>query len=171
MAAFFAAVLSAIAFAPTPVWANGPSASPAWEKSSDESSQEASRLMVVADFNRDGIADIAKATSPAGDPYGRGVLTVSLVKRDGSLQQTFSKPVLGHDPRSMAAVDANRDGIPDLIVGDDDGSLMCFLAMGWAIWLRPATLPTWALSSQSQWRISTTMVLQTWPSQTGGRVR
>ena len=85
---------------------------------------------MLADFNRDGIPDIATVTAPAGDSCGPGVLTVSLVKPDGSFQQTFSKPVLGHDPRSIVAVDSNRDGIPDLIVGDDDGSLMLFLGDG-----------------------------------------
>lgn len=135
IAAIFAGVLLASAFAPTPVSANGPSASPAIAseadasgKSSGDASEEASRLIVVADFNRDGIADIATVTPP--DPSGPGVLTLSLVKTDGSFQQTFSKPVLGHDPRSIVAVDSNRDGIPDLVVGDDDGSLMLFLGDG-----------------------------------------
>jgi hypothetical protein len=137
IAAIFAGVLSASAFAPTPVWANDPSASPAIAsgaeasgKSSGDTSEEISRLMVVADFNQDGIADIAKATPPAGDPSGPGVLTVSLVKTDGTFQQIFSKPALGHDPRSIVALDSNRDGFPDLIVGDDDGSLMLFLGDG-----------------------------------------
>jgi hypothetical protein len=137
IAAIFAGVLLANTFGPTPVWANNPSASPATAsgteasgKSSDDTSEEASSLMVVADFNGDGIADIAKATSPAGDPSGPGVLTVSLGKSDGTYQQSFSKPMLGHDPRSIVAVDSNRDGIPDLIVGDDDGSLMLFLGDG-----------------------------------------
>ena len=137
IAVIFAGVLSASALVPTPAWANGPSTSPAIAskaeapgKSSDGTSEESYHLMVVADFNRDGIADMAKATWPAGDPYGRGVLTVSLGKTDGTFQQAFSKPVLGHDPRSIVAVDCNRDGIPDLIVGDDDGSLMLFLGDG-----------------------------------------
>jgi hypothetical protein len=137
IAAIFAGVLLASAFAPTPVWANGPSASPAIAsgteasgKSSGDASEEASSLIVVADFNGDGIPDIATATPSAGDPSGPGVLTVSLAKTDGTFQQTFSKPVLGHDPRSIVAVDSNRDGIPDLIVGDDNGSLMLFLGDG-----------------------------------------
>jgi len=70
--------------------------------------------MVVADFNRDGILDVAKAASPAGDPSGPAVLTLLLGKTGGTFQQTFSRPVLGHDPRSIVAVDANRDGIADL---------------------------------------------------------
>jgi len=108
IAAIFAGFLLANAFGTTPVWANNPGASPATasvaeasRKSSDDTSEEASRLIVVADFNRDGIADIAKATAPAGDPSGPTVLTVLLGKTDGTFQQTFSKPMLGHDPRSI----------------------------------------------------------------------
>jgi hypothetical protein len=114
------------------VWANDASALPAIAsgKSSDDTSREATRLIVVADFNRDGIADIAKDTSASGDLCGPGVPTVLLGKPDGSFQQAFSKPVLGHDPRSIVAIDSNRDGIPDLIVGDDDGSVMLFLGDG-----------------------------------------
>lgn len=137
LSAIFAGVLSACVFAPAPVWAVEPSASPAIAsgpgasgKTSEETLEEASHLMVVADFNRDGHADIAKATAPTGDSSGSGVLTVSLIEPDGTFQQTFSKPVLGHHPRSIVAVDTNRDGIPDLIVGDDDGSLMLFLGDG-----------------------------------------
>jgi hypothetical protein len=115
--AIFTALFAVSAFAPPPVWAN-------------DISEEASRLMAVADFNRDGIADIAKVTLPAGDQSGPGVLTVSLGKPDGTSQQTFSKPMLGHDPRALVAVDSNRDGNPDLIVGNDDGSLTLFLGDG-----------------------------------------
>jgi hypothetical protein len=136
IAAILAGMLSVGAFAQTPVWANTPGASPAIasgaeasEKQSDDT-EEASRLTVVADFNRDGIVDIAKATSRAGNSSGPGILMVSLGKLDGTFRQTFSKPVLGHDPRSIVAVDANRDGIADLIVGDDDGSLTLFLGDG-----------------------------------------
>jgi hypothetical protein len=70
--ALFSGVLVACA-APTPVRAYDSSASPAIAsgaeasgKSSDDTSEEAFRLIVVADFNRDGIADLARATSPAG---------------------------------------------------------------------------------------------------------
>lgn len=123
-----------LAFAPTHLWAASPINPPASEaeagKSSGNTSEELFRLVVIADFNRDGIPDIATAISPSGDPSGPGVLTVSLGKSDGTFQQTFSQPMLGPNPRSMVAVDPNRDGIPDLIVGDDDGSLMLFLGDG-----------------------------------------
>jgi hypothetical protein len=137
IAAIIAGVLSASTFAPTPAWANGAIASPAIAseaqsstKSFDDTSEEASGLMLVADFNGDDIADIAKANLPVGDPSGPGVLTVSLGKSDGTYQQAFSKPMLGRDPRSMVAVDINQDGILDLIVGDGNGALVLFLGDG-----------------------------------------
>lgn len=135
--AILAGLSGLVAFAPTPVWANSPGDSPeivsgtdALGNPPDGGWEEASRLIVVADFNGDGIADIAKATFPAGDHSGPGILTVSLGNADGSVKRTFSKPVLGHDPSSIVAIDSNRDGIPDLIVGDDDGSLILFLGDG-----------------------------------------
>jgi hypothetical protein len=97
--------------------------------SSDDTWEEASPLMVVADFNLDGVADIAKATYLAGDPSGSSVLTVSLGKKDGTFQQTSYK-ALGYKLSAMVAFDSNRDGIPDLIVGTDDGSLISFLGDG-----------------------------------------
>jgi hypothetical protein len=132
IAAILVGLLAGGALAPAPLWANGPGVfeGSASVKSSEDASPEASRLVVMADFNRDGILDIAQATSPAGDLSGSGVLTVSLGKKDGTFQQTFSKPVLGRDPTSIVAIDCNRDGITDLIVGSDDGSLTLFLGDG-----------------------------------------
>lgn len=86
-------------------------------------------LMVMADFNRDGVPDIAEA-SPAGDPSGPGLLKVSLGQSDGAFKLTASDPVLGHAPRSIVVADFNGDGISDLMVGDDDGALMLFLGDG-----------------------------------------
>lgn len=100
----------------------------------DESSIGASggafHLTAAGDFNRDGIADIAQVTFPAGDSSAPAVLTVSLGQADGSLKPVASHLVLGHAPRAIVAGDFNGDGIADLIVGDDNGSLMLFLGDG-----------------------------------------
>jgi len=89
---------------------------------------QASRLTVMADFNRDGIADIVQAL-PA-DQSGTGRLTVSLGRADGTFQEMASDAVLGHTPRAIVAGDFNRDGMVDVIVGDDDGSLTLFVGDG-----------------------------------------
>jgi hypothetical protein len=124
MSSILVAVLVLAAFAPGCAWAAASGAS------GEDAPDEASRLMVMADFNRDGIADTAEAALPAGDHSGPGVLTVMLGQADGTYKQAASHPVLGHAPRSIVAGDFNGDGIPDLIVGDDDGALMLFLGDG-----------------------------------------
>ncbi|HEX3436317.1 MAG TPA: VCBS repeat-containing protein [Pseudacidobacterium sp.] len=94
-----------------------------------EDADEASGLTVISDFNRDGVADIAKVTLPDAHS-GPGNLTVLLGQADGTFKQTASTQVIGNDPRSIVAGDFNQDGIPDLIVGDNDGTLLLFLGDG-----------------------------------------
>ena len=111
------AILMLAAFTPVCAWAaNDP--------------DEASNLTVVADFNRDGITDKAEVTRPDGDHSGPGVLTVWLGQPEGTFKLMASYAVLGHAPRSLVVADFNKDGIPDLMVGDDDGSLKLFLGDG-----------------------------------------
>jgi len=109
-----AAVFAVAVLVPACAWAAG---------ASEDDPGKASRLMAMADFNRDGIADIAEA-----DPSG--VLTVSLGQADGTLRRMGSWPILGREPRAIVAGDFNHDSNTDLIVGDDDGSLKLFLGDG-----------------------------------------
>jgi VCBS repeat protein len=97
---------------------------------SEDDPEEASPLVVMEDFDRDGIADMAKAVAPAGNPSGPSTLTVMLGQKDGTFLPVDSKPAIGHDPRSFAVGDFNHDGNPDLIVGDGDGSLIVLLGDG-----------------------------------------
>jgi hypothetical protein len=101
----------------------------AWAASAD-SPDPASRLIALGDFNRDGIADLAEAILPTGNPTGAGSLLVSLGQPDGSYKPAVTRAALGHTPRSIVAGDFNGDGIPDVIVGDDDGALTLFLGDG-----------------------------------------
>lgn len=86
------------------------------------------RLVVVADFNRDGIADIAQVLP--GDGSEPATLKISLGKASGGFRPLSSALELGRTPKAIAAADFNGDGIPDLVVGDDDGSLKLFLGDG-----------------------------------------
>jgi hypothetical protein len=141
---FILAIVFVLAvFAPARVWAAGSggvsvavsgaasgAAGAAGAASDDDDDDAAPPLMVMADFNRDGIADIAEITVPAGEHSGPGVLTVSLGQADGTFKETATSAALGRAPRSIVAGDFNRDGNSDVIVGDDDGSLKLFLGDG-----------------------------------------
>lgn len=88
----------------------------------DEKQQE-TPLVVAADFNRDGIADIASVAA-------NGTLTVWLGRSDGTFLETASMPVSRRKPRALIADDFNSDGIPDLLIGNEDGTVMLFLTDG-----------------------------------------
>ena len=60
---------------PPAVWASSPY---------DDHSEETPLLTVVTDFNRDGVADVARVASTDRDHGGLGVLTISLMNADGS---------------------------------------------------------------------------------------
>ena len=85
--------------------------------------QEEAPLVVTADFNRDGIADIASVGA-------NGRLTVRLGRSDGTFLETASMPVSERKPRALIADDFNRDNIPDLLIGNEDGTVMLFLSDG-----------------------------------------
>jgi hypothetical protein len=131
-----AAIAAVAGLLPTPAWAVKPGAAPAvasaasQSPASDSEDDKAPPLMVTADFNRDGISDRAEVTLPAEGHSGVAFLTVSLGQADGSFKQLASKPSLGPNPEAIASGDFNQDGIPDLIEGDDDGTLMLFLGDG-----------------------------------------
>lgn len=97
--------------------------------SEDADDQGQSHLMVVGDFNHDGIADIAKVKS-ASNSSARSYLTVMLGQAGGTFREAASKPMLGHNPKSLAIGDFNNDGIPDLLAGDEDGSVTLLIGDG-----------------------------------------
>ena len=86
---------------------------------SDNDSDEAPPLVVMADFNHDGIADMAKVAPPTGDPSQPRNLIVLLGQRDGSFQSTDSDPVLGRDPQAIVVGDFNGDGKGNLVSNGD----------------------------------------------------
>jgi hypothetical protein len=126
----FLLVLTTLAPAHASAAAPGPVPIAAPIAASEDTSEEASPLVVMEDFNRDGITDMAEATLPAGDPSTPSTLTVMLGQKDGTFRPAGSNPAIGHNPKAIAVGDFNRDGNPDLIVGDADGSLIVLLGDG-----------------------------------------
>lgn len=100
------------------------------EQASKNDADGVSSLIVTGDFNRDGLADIARITSHAAASSESDHLTVLLGQTDGTFRAMVPKPVPGYAPRAMVGGDFNNDGIPDLIVGDEDGTLTLFLGDG-----------------------------------------
>ena len=80
--------------------------------------------LVVADFNGDGIPDVATANAGSHD------VSIVLGGRDGKfrvLPQTFGA---GLYPQGIAVGDFNRDGIPDLVVAQFGNSISVMMGNG-----------------------------------------
>jgi hypothetical protein len=80
--------------------------------------------VAVADFNRDGIPDLAVTNN------GSNTVSVLLGKGDGTFQspQTYTT---GYRPMAVAVGDFNMDGIPDLVVANwQDHTLSVLLGNG-----------------------------------------
>ena len=96
----------------------------------DDDVDDASALVVTSDFNRDGLADIARITLHADGTSDPDHLVVSLGQRNGAFRPMTSKALSGQNPRAMVGGDFNNDGNSDLIVGNEDGTLTLLLGDG-----------------------------------------
>jgi len=87
-------------------------------------------LVVMADFNRDGFQDRAEIRLPEKSKSKARFLTVALGQADGSYKPMAARVAVGESPQEIVVADFNRDGNPDVMVGDDDGTLTVFLGDG-----------------------------------------
>lgn len=101
------------------------------------SAGRATSSVVTADFNRDGVMDMA-----VGSFEGTSAVQVFLGKGDGTFQ-----PPVAYDPgtgaNALATADLNHDGIPDLVVANDVGeSVTVLLGKGDGTFQAPLTYAT-----------------------------
>jgi len=72
--------------------------------------------LVIADFNRDGQADLAVLSATGIAPNNGYAVSVFLGQGDGTFQAPISTSVGGE---TLLVADLNGDGLPDLIAGSD----------------------------------------------------
>lgn len=82
-------------------------------------SSSVSGATITADFNNDGIQDLAVANTGSG-PFGHSV-AILLGRKDGTFEAAKSFEV-GAVPDGLAAADINHDGHLDLVVADFGGT-------------------------------------------------
>jgi sugar lactone lactonase YvrE len=90
--------------------------------SSNPATVDEPNVVATADFNGDGILDLAVSASNAGQV----TLTILLGNGDGTFTATTS-PTVGHFPDSIAVADFNGDGIADLAVTSVDDNIVTIL--------------------------------------------
>jgi hypothetical protein len=120
-------IMTALAFATVAsVCARASAAGP----DSDDAADASSMLIATADFNGDGIADIAEVALPEGAQKSSGILTVLLGQRNGSFKPASHYTLSEADARTVVAGDFNGDHFADLLIGGDDGTVTELLGDG-----------------------------------------
>lgn len=95
--------------------------------------------VAAADFNGDGITDLAVSNSNSGQV----ILTILLGNGDGTFKATAASPTVGLYPDAIIVGDYNGDGVPDLAVTSvDDNRVTVLLGKGDGTFIPAPTLDT-----------------------------
>ena len=102
-----------------------------WNSPSSPSTGITPTAVATADFNGDGIPDMA-VTGLDAPETGYGIVTILIGNGDGTFVEAAKSAIpVGSEPTYIAAADMNRDGIPDLVIANFD-----FGRRGRAAWSR-----------------------------------
>jgi cell division septation protein DedD len=115
-------------------------------------SPQINRGIAAADFNGDGLTDVATL---AGEPLSRR-LFVLLGDGEGNFLTANAADLTGHSPLSLAAADLNADGLPDLALADDNvpGAVLIFLNQGRASFAQAAGSPIDPVAPSGVWSLA-----------------
>jgi hypothetical protein len=99
-------------------------------RADDGPDDDSAALILTADFNHDGLPDFAKVAASEKDQPGPTHLVILLGQPDGPPAEAAPPVALGPSPTSIATGDFNKDGHPDILIGDSTGALMFFSGDG-----------------------------------------
>jgi len=98
-----------------------------WRRSLPHASGTAAQGLALADFDRDGILDVAIGSY--GSPTPASSIFFMKGKNDGSFEAAVASPA-GTNPWNLAVGDLNRDGVPDLVASNDSAEMKVAVLAG-----------------------------------------
>ncbi len=112
----------------------------------------------VADVTGDGKPDLI-VLNANNDPHTPGSFSICVGNGDGTFQASVEYPT-AVNPHSMSVTDVSGDGVPDIIVGNDDGGVSVLIGTGHGTFQPIASYG--ADSTCDLWRSRTSTAMAAW---------